>query len=40
MSFPRSHTGVHRSWQFVLFVEINESFVVLLIEEPEEELHE
>lgn len=40
MSFPQSHTGVHHSWQFVLFVEINESFVVLLIVELEEELYE
>lgn len=40
MSFPPSHTGVHHSWQFVLFVEINESFVVLLIVELEEKLHE
>lgn len=31
---------MHHSWQFVLFVEINESFVVLLIVELEEELYE
>lgn len=40
MSFPQSHTAAHPSWQFVLFAEINESFVDLLIEEPEEEPYE
>ena len=38
MRFPRSHTGVHHSWQFGLFVEINESSAILFLVKPEEDL--